>query len=78
MSTTTSASSAATVLTVEDLTFSYEPGEKQVSSVRFDLRAGRTFGVLGGNECDDGGLPLIMANLSAVSGTIQLFGEECA
>ena len=63
-----------TVLAVEDLTFAYEPGEKQVSSVRFDLRAGRTFGILGGNECGKTTLAhLIMGNLAAGSGTIRLF-----
>ena len=67
-----------TVLEVHKLTFRHERnGEKQVSNVSFKLRSGRTFGVLGGNECGKTTLAmLILGNLVPEAGSVRVFGES--
>ena len=68
------------VLRVASLTFRHERGgDKQVSNVSFSLRAGRTFGVLGGNECGKTTLAhLLLGQLVPTAGGIELFGEAAA
>jgi ABC-type glutathione transport system ATPase component len=50
-----------------------------VSSVSFALHAGKTFGILGGNECGKTTLAqVILGNLTPETGSIHLFGEALA
>lgn len=70
---------AMALLAIDGLTFAHEPGEKQVSGVSFELRSGRTFGILGGNECGKTTLAhLIMGNLTADSGTVLISEHQSA
>ena len=72
------AASSGPVLRVRNLSFRHEKdGERQVHQVSLTLDAGRTFGVLGGNECGKTTLAqLVLGNLSPEAGTIELFGED--
>ncbi len=69
-----------TVLRARDLCFRHEKGERpQVNGVSFELRAGRTFGVLGGNECGKTTLAqLVLGNLTAERGELTVLGERPA
>ena len=65
------------VLKVDSLTYRHEPGKPQVDNVSFQLHAGQTFGVLGGNECGKTTLArLILGDLPAQAGTVKLFGKS--
>ena len=68
------------VLKVERLSFRHEDdGPRQVHGVSFGVKAGRTYGILGGNECGKTTLAhLLMANLVPQAGSVTLFGEEVA
>ena len=63
---------------MDRLSFRHEgDGPRQVNRVSFDVRAGRTYGILGGNECGKTTLAhLLLASLVPEAGSITLFGEE--
>ena len=67
---------STTVLEVENLTFRHEAGgEKQVCAVSFKLRAGRTFGILGGNECGKTTLAhILLGQLPPTRGRVHVLG----
>ena len=67
---------STTVLEVDNLTFRHEKkGDKQVSGVSFKLRAGRTFGILGGNECGKTTLAqVVLGNLTPEAGGLRVLG----
>jgi len=67
---------STTVLEVDNLTFRHEKkGDKQVSGVSFKLRAGRTFGILGGNECGKTTLAqVVLGNLTSEAGGLRVLG----
>ena len=44
-------SDALPVLSISNLTFGHEPSYKEVNRVNLKLHAGKSFGILGGNEC---------------------------
>jgi ABC-type glutathione transport system ATPase component len=64
------------VLQVEGVTFRHERGgTPEVDDVSFILHAGKTFGVLGGNECGKTTLAqLLLGNLAPAQGVIKVFG----
>jgi len=68
------------VCRVEGLAFRHERGgSREVNNVTFALRAGRTFGILGGNECGKTTLAhLLLGNLAPEAGAIELLGERAA
>ena len=69
--------SSNVVLELDKVSFRHErDGEKQVANVSLKLRAGRTFGVLGGNECGKTTLAqIILGNLAPEAGSVRIFGE---
>ena len=70
-------SDALPVLSISNLTFGHEPSYKEVNRVNLKLHAGKSFGILGGNECGKTTLAhLILGNLIPESGEIKLFGED--
>ena len=68
------------VLAVSDLGFRHERNQpRQVDDVSFSLRAGRTFGVLGGNECGKTTLAqLLLGNLTPERGSVTVLGGKPA
>ena len=64
-----------TVLLAEDVSFAHTKGEYQVRGASFTLRAGRTFGVLGGNECGKTTLArVLLGELAAITGRVTILG----
>lgn len=72
------AAPSSTVLRVENLSFRHESdGQRQVASVSFSVQAGRTFGILGGNECGKTSLAqVLLGNLISEAGSVELFGDD--
>ena len=70
--------SSAPVLQVKNLSFRHDAdGERQVSKVSFSVQAGRTFGILGGNECGKTSLAhVVLGSLCPESGSVEIFGED--
>ena len=67
-------------LTVDDLHFTHDArGPPQVDAVSFELRAGRTLGILGGNECGKTTLSqLLLGQLRASRGAVRIDGTPAA
>lgn len=65
------------LLVAEDLSFGHTKNEHQVRRVALKLRAGRTFGVLGGNECGKTTLArILLGELIPTEGTVEILGER--
>lgn len=66
------------VLRATGVTFMYEPGGRpEVDRVSFSLGAGRTFGILGGNESGKTTLAqVLLGNLTPQVGTLHIFGAS--
>jgi ABC-type cobalamin/Fe3+-siderophores transport system ATPase subunit len=69
---------ATTALHAEGLTFAHaRDGQRQVDAVSFTIPAGRTLGILGGNECGKTTLAqLLLGNLQPASGQFLVHGER--
>jgi len=66
------------VLRATGVTFTYEPGGRpEVDRVSFSLGAGRTFGILGGNESGKTTLAqVLLGNLTPQVGALHIFGAS--
>ena len=65
------------LLSVEGVSFAHDPADpKQLDGVSFELRRGRTLGILGGNECGKTTLgQLLLGRLAPGAGRVLLDGE---